>query len=1012
MNHVLSELGDSERRPSRRETVMTLVEMLLQTDKEIQVNNNLPDFEDDKDVPTVDEAHQNAGAEAFNKFQRHCSNLDKELRNFSNATRQLGSSAAILSSAFHLRTHLAQISFLFQQNAANLFPRKIRQATFTSVNHSSRTLSNVSVKRRTMPTPVVSENLDLEHFPEQFEQLACEIRTFANSLNEFPEFTDEAVNASLSAFEDDLKYWASQFRYPAVQRYIQDLTAEMGEHIESITDTIQIFIEIGVPTIRFAQQHAAENLQNLSTVATFFSAVTATGLQSSYSKLDGFKANLVNAFWFSSLVFSIAAAVNSLLGLTWKQAMYRSPSHRVPWWVLIWIKRSPLFFLVISVACFSMGLCLFTYTSSQHRITSLVTTLMTGVTSFGLIAVSAWFTLERWAWSRHRGKKWLGDVLDDFGAELRRITGISRIGRGLAWLCHNKDTEKADEPPNWLPVTDPRLQAEDPFRSMPSSPLPPSSTPPSPMPPSPLFFPSGPPSPVSSSFPLMPPSPISPVFINFSTRHRHTESKTSLFKSSFRPCHNRTSSLALHAFGSITPSNSQDPSQVRPGKLLWQNAIRTIKARSQVTMKLAEIDARLASRRSPTGSSSRTASSDRSRGPELVKVVPSRVAALKPQLKCLEVTQDLAAHQALVRHLQFSPDGKFLATSSWDRLSVIFRVEDPFVSHRVLAHATGFVGQVAWSPDGQFLLTKLVRGIKVWNLDGVCTRTIDRLTSDPVEAVTWLPKGDAFLSVEGNSVFKLDLQGKILARYNFGNMKVRDVACTPDGKRLLGVGPMLLSPGGLRPSKSKVERRLVVYNMETGLIENVTPVLNDVRNITLARNTRHGVAALVSYENKAPPQYWKMEIVKDLKNENQMVPKLTLRHTYMHKTPIDFAGPSYFGGKNDELVLCAGKNREIHIWDRESGSLLHHIRDQNPGGDLTCIAWNPAAEDPFMLATGSHDGAVQVWSKLSEMYDHSAPPSNRGSMLDGTRFSSPFELEDLPRTSSPVQGIEELEMAA
>ena len=27
----------------------------------------------------------------------------------------------------------------------------------------------------------------------------------------------------------------------------------------------------------------------------------------------------------------------------------------------------------------------------------------------------------------------------------------------------------------------------------------------------------------------------------------------------------------------------------------------------------------------------------------------------------------------------------------------------------------------------------------------------------------------------------------------------------------------------------------------------------------------------------------------------------------MPKTPVDFAGPSYFGGKNDQLVLCAGK---------------------------------------------------------------------------------------------------------
>lgn len=43
----------------------------------------------------------------------------------------------------------------------------------------------------------------------------------------------------------------------------------------------------------------------------------------------------------------------------------RSPGHRVPWWVLIWIKRSPLAFLVLSVACFSIGLVLFAYSSNQ-----------------------------------------------------------------------------------------------------------------------------------------------------------------------------------------------------------------------------------------------------------------------------------------------------------------------------------------------------------------------------------------------------------------------------------------------------------------------------------------------------------------------------------------------------------------------------------------------------------------------------------------------------------------------
>jgi hypothetical protein len=41
----------------------------------------------------------------------------------------------------------------------------------------------------------------------------------------------------------------------------------------------------------------------------------------------------------------------------------------------------------------------------------------------------------------------------------------------------------------------------------------------------------------------------------------------------------------------------------------------------------------------------------------------SRVARLAPKLKDFTPTQEFAAHQALVRHLQFSPNGNLLATS-------------------------------------------------------------------------------------------------------------------------------------------------------------------------------------------------------------------------------------------------------------------------------------------------------------------------------------------------------------
>ena len=78
---------------------------------------------------------------------------------------------------------------------------------------------------------------------------------------------------------------------------------------------------------------------------------------------------------------------------------------------------------------------------------------------------------------------------------------------------------------------------------------------------------------------------------------------------------------------------------------------------------------------------------------------------------------------------------------------------------------------------------------------------------------------------------------QILDQYNFGQMKLHDVAVTPDSLRLLGVGPLLKSPDGLQPSKSRVEKQLVgacdidktaikllmphliVFNMETKVLE-------------------------------------------------------------------------------------------------------------------------------------------------------------------------------------------------
>ncbi|KAF8552230.1 WD40 repeat-like protein [Imleria badia] len=887
----------------------------------------------EEDLPTsLDEKLSNAGAEVFFRFEKRIENLDKELRGFANAARQLGSSVGILSSAFKLRERLTKILFLFRENAANLYPRKIARQPREALPNPNFMHRQRRAPWRGQHAPLVKlvleDNLEPDTLPAQFESFAKDVVTFLNCLNEFPEFTDEAVNQSMRGFEADLKYWASclaeyktQFRSPAVQRYVHDLTTEIGDHIDNITGTLSMFIEIGVPTIRFHQQHAASNLLNLSTVATFFSAVTASTLQFSYSSTGNVLADSVNAFWFSSLVFSIAAAVNSLLGLTWKQAMYRSPGHRVPWWVLIWIKRSPLVFLVMSVACFSAGLMLFTYSSGQGPVTSTIITVLTAVTSFGLAAVSAWFASERWIFVQHKGQKWLEEVISEATNHLTntRVARTSRItlqwcslriavARGYlrrltSWII------KPKQPKDLLPIVEP------------PQPRPRTRAPPRP-----------------------------PVY------HQEPAPFVPKPEAALSVC-----SIVTENPASSTEGRSDETTETRQSdaRQRFVNAIRSVIMLQSTTRPMSP--RRHSSWDTPIVPTSAAVAMSPGRFPDPgMSLRGVRVTGAIDKLKALGTSQEMAAHQALVRHLQFSPNGKYLATSSWDRTSVIFRVGESFTTHRILVHVRGFIGQVAWSPNGRILLTRLTRAVKVWSEDGVCKKTIDR--QNTVQSIIWLPTGDAFLSVEGSEIVKLDLHGKVLDIYHLGQVRLTNVAVTPDCCRLVGVGPSITPPSGPQPSRhTRVEKRIIVYNMQTRTRESQTPFANDVRDIAMARKTP---AVLISPE-KAAPQLWKLEIVRDRDRvEYAQTSRLNLKHTFTLKGPVDIAGPCHFGGKDDQFVLCAGKTGDIHIWDRETAALLHCIRPQNTagGGDLTCIGWNYATDDPMMLATGSHDGTVRIHS--------------------------------------------------
>jgi hypothetical protein len=67
---------------------------------------------------------------------------------------------------------------------------------------------------------------------------------------------------------------------------------------------------------------------------------------------------------------------------------------------------------------------------------------------------------------------------------------------------------------------------------------------------------------------------------------------------------------------------------------------------------------------------------------------------------------------------------------------------------------------------------------------------------------------------------------------------------------------------------------------------------------------------------------------------------------------------------------------------------------------MTCIAWNHAVEDPFMFATGSHDGGVRIWTQPEEDPPDTDEDENGAVPV---RSASPFDME---RTDSPLTQAE------
>ncbi|KAG8707653.1 hypothetical protein FRC09_001681 [Ceratobasidium sp. 395] len=930
------------------------------------------------------------GLDKIQRFGDVVTRLDIKLQTLADAVRQLGSSLAMFSAAHRVKVQLQKVSAIFHENVAENLFGIVPSTSHTSSVHGKRTGTIWHRKTASyLAAPCNPAVRELEDLPMELESLATDLRALIDSLQGLPECREQPIatleadlKVSLardaSAVLGDIAQLRSgicsimhhayeilkvncfrQLDTPSVAHYINELTVDLAMHIEAIVISLNNFIKVGVPTIAAQQAVAAARLQNLSTVATFLSAVTATMLQQALSTLRA--NNNVLSFETES------AVVAGALGEAYT-------------------------FGVPCVLTFLGGLCAFTYSSDQSPIVNIVVTVLTIVTSLSLLSVGIWLGIERLMFARTGGLRTLNDLVASWVpgesrekvlleasrkrqlvqellvGDIKRTTSPVSVGsdEGVDINQPAKDHEREDDDEG-IESTMPRAVDN----------LQPGATP-------------GLPNVESCTR-----TPSIQPDLEMGVVGPEIGATTGAGQERFRQASRRLINV-LRVARSLRSTN--DLAQLNPSNNQLQLHFSqggSGHAQGPMSPTRSTRDRQLDHRVHPR--------------PNL-----TRIQGRVKMLRDLRPGPAFSEHMALIEHLQFSPNGRFLATCSLDEAALIWKVgsgphDELEVLHK-LVH-TSPIRQVAWSPrEGGQLLTKQQQAVNT----GECKAMINRERN--VQSVAWMPDGLGFVSVEwrtktrsqeaenptryldrilGSDLLILDTEGTIKSSHFLERLQVWSTVVTPDEERVVAVATLTCSAANLRPIKSRNEKRILICNLKTSTIEHQVPLLQEARYVSL---TQQGDYALVSYQNKAPPQAWRIVSFK-----RAQVCRLFLAHTYFAKRPVDFAGPSYFGGMEDSLILCASKGGEIFIWERESGMLLHSLKA--PDKELVNLAWNYSSLNGLMFASAAHDGMVRIWRTIAP----SSPMPAFGSLFDPVRTESPIStqpglsgLADLPEENEAL----------
>ena len=293
-----------------------------------------------------------------------------------------------------------------------------------------------------------------------------------------------------------------------------------------------------------------------------------------------------------------------------------------------------------------------------------------------------------------------------------------------------------------------------------------------------------------------------------------------------------------------------------------------------------------------------------------------------------ETTNDcfktLKRHSSSVKSVNWSPDGKYLASGSLDETVKIWDAKNGRIIKTLRKHSDG-VEYVIWSPDGKYLASgSLDNTVIIWDAkSGKELQTLEG-HSDDVNSVSWSPDGRYLASASKDKtivIWNANSGEEIHTLYGHSD-DVNSVSWSPDGKYL---------------ASGSWDKTVIIWDVELKKeIQTLRAHLAGVESVSWSYDGKY----LASGSNDNNIIIWDA-------NSREEIQTLEEHYNY-----VEFVSWSPDG----KYLASSGADNIVIIWDAESGECIRTFEGHT--GNVSSVNWSP---DGKYLVSGSNDNTVKIW---------------------------------------------------